>query len=326
VAANAPPATATDRLKPATVVVTQRVRPGRADAFRRWQDSINLAVASFAGFLGTEVMPPDAGGDEWTVIYRFDSTVNLETWLESPARQSLLEQASDLLSEPADQEVLVSEQEEQVAVVVSHRVRPEDEADFLEWQQRVTSAEREFPGFRGSELFRPQAGIQDDWAVVYRFDSAEHLDAWLNSNEREKLLAEGAKFRDFELRRITAPFGNWFASADDPTAPPPPSWKSALAVLIGLYPTVVLLTLATAALWSEADLWADLLVGNIVSTILLTWLVMPFVTRAMSFWLAPNPDADQSRVNVLGAAVAIGFIALSAVVFWLVTVVFWTLP
>jgi uncharacterized protein len=312
-------------LRPATVVITQRVRPGCAAEFRHWQDRINLAVASFAGFLGAEVMPPEEG-DEWTVVYRFDSTLNLETWLDSPVRGSLLEEGAHLFADPPDQEVLVSDREETVAAVVSHRVRREDESDFLAWQERITAAERRFPGFRGSEVFRPVPGVQADWAIVYRFDTPEHLNAWLRSDERRKLLDEGQKFREFELRRISNPFGNWFSFSDDPAAPPAPSWKSALAVLVGLYPTVVLLTLGLAELWGDADLWASLLVGNILSTILLTWLVMPLVTRGLRFWLAPSPDVADPRVDVVGAGVAVATVALSALLAWLATVVVWTLP
>jgi len=59
---------------------------------------------------------------------------------------------------------------------------------------------RGFPGFRADELLKPVPGIQDEWTVLYRFDTAEHADAWLESPERKRLLAEqGERFADFEL-------------------------------------------------------------------------------------------------------------------------------
>src|SRR5437588_4437020 len=231
------PASASDAaLRPATVVIEQRVHSSREKEFRLWHNKVNLAVASFAGFLGTELVPPDEGGDKWSVIYRFDSTVNLETWLHSAVRRKLLEEGAALFTAPASQLVLAADTAKTATVVVSHRVHPASEEEFLEWQERVTEAERGFAGFRGSELLRSVAGVQPDWLVVYRFDSDEHLDDWLNSPERERLLAEGKKFRSFALQRMARPFGNWFSLPDDaPHAPPPSSWKSALSVLVGLY-------------------------------------------------------------------------------------------
>jgi antibiotic biosynthesis monooxygenase (ABM) superfamily enzyme len=313
---------------PATVVIAQRVCSGREGEFRQWQDDVNRTAASFAGFLGSEVLPPADGQEEWTVVYRFESTSMLEAWLESPERRSLLERGSELFDDPASQKIIVAQPAQTgVAVVVSHPVSPENEEEFLAWQERMTDAERAYPGFLGSEVFRPVPGIQEDWTIVYRFDTSEHLDRWLDSSERQQLLAEGDKFGGFDLHRISNPFGSWFSFGDDaPGADQPPSWKTALSVLVGLYPTVGLLTLAISELWPSGELWESLLLGNVLSVGLLTWLVMPIVTRGLRFWLAPTPGSASRRVDVLGAGVSIAFLTAAAAVFWLVTTVIWTLP
>lgn len=312
---------------PATVVVTQRVKPGREEDFRRWQDAMSRAVASFAGFLGTEVVPPGDEGGEWTVIYRFASRPHLEAWLASSDRAEILDRGSDLFAAPASQHVLIGEREEEfVTVVVSHPVDPAHEDEFVDWVQQLTDAERAFPGFGGSEVFRPVPGVQENWTNVFRFDTEEHLNDWLESPERKRLLDEGADFHEFELRRIASPFGSWFSFGDEGEAEAPAQWKTALSVLVGLYPTVVLLTVSISEIWEDGKLWETLLVGNILSTILLTWVVMPTVTRALHFWLAPDPRRASPRLDAIGAAVSVAFLTLAAIVFWLVTTQIWTLP
>jgi antibiotic biosynthesis monooxygenase (ABM) superfamily enzyme len=313
---------------PATVVIAQRVERGREGEFRAWQEQVNRAAGGFAGFMGTEVVAPEADRDEWTVVYRFDSTSNLETWLGSPVRQALLEEGAGLFASPPSQHVLVAEPaESSVTVVVSHPVSAGNEQEFLAWQERMTEAERAYPGFRGSELFRPVPGIQETWTTVYRYDTSENLERWLASPERARLLEEATAFSDFELHRISSPYGSWFAFPDGaPDAKPPSSWKTALSVLVGLYPTVVVLTIVISELWESAELWQSLLLGNVLSVCLLTWVVMPVVTRALRFWLAPEPAAAGPRVDVLGTVVSIVFLTLAALVFWLVTTVVWTLP
>lgn len=312
---------------PATVVIAQRMKHGREDDVRRWQEDVNQAVAAFAGYIGNDVVA-SADADEWTVIYRFDSKPHLVSWLASPEREAVLGLGADLFDGPASQHVLVRDDDaELVTVVVSHPVDPADEDAFLAWQERVTDAERKFAGFRGAELFRPVPGVQDEWTALYRYDSDEHVNAWLESAERRRLLEEGRRFKDFRLHRISSPFGSWFAQpGGDEEGGGPAQWKTALSVLVGLYPTVVLLTLVISRLWKNSELWASLLVGNILSVSLLTWVVMPIVTRALRFWLEPEGGRAGARVNAMGALVSVVFLALAALVFWLCTTQIWHLP
>jgi antibiotic biosynthesis monooxygenase (ABM) superfamily enzyme len=311
-----------------TAVIAQRVRPERTDEFRVWQKELNRVVAAFAGFLGTEVVEPTDGGDQWTIVYRFDSVPTLDAWLTSPERRKQLERAAELVVEPARQRILVARHDQElITVVVSHLVRADREGAFRTFQQRMTDAERAFPGFRGAELLPPVPGVQEAWTALYRFDTSAHLDAWLQSTERAALLAASDEFGDFELHRVSNPFGSWFSLSDQGAeAGGAATWKTALSVLVGLYPTTVLLTVGISELWPGADLWQSLLLGNVLSVTALTWVVMPIVTRAMRFWLAPATPAERSRSDVVGAAISIGFVTLAAIVFWLGTTVIWKLP
>jgi uncharacterized protein len=318
--------TGTVSREPATVVVTQPVRRGQDAEVRRWQDAVNHAVSEFAGYLGNDVAPGDGG--EWTVFYRFDSKPHLMQWLDSPEWAEVLRRGAHLFDGPATQHVLIRESDAaMVTVVVSHPVDPADTDAFLAWQGRVTDAERRFAGFRGSELYRPVPGVQDEWTALYRYDSDEHASAWLESPERQRLLREGDRFKEFQLHRISSPFGSWFARPDgDEEEAGPPNWKTGLSVLVALYPTVVLLTLALSELWPDGPLWVTLLVGNICSVSLLTWLVMPLVTRVLRFWLVPGSQLSRARVDFIGAAASIGFLTVAALVFWACTTQFWHLP
>jgi antibiotic biosynthesis monooxygenase (ABM) superfamily enzyme len=312
---------------PATVVLGQRVKAGRGDDFRRWQDDVNAAAAKFPGFLGTQVQPPVDEHNDWTIVYRFDTASHLYDWLNSATRQDLLDRGGVLFESPGSQQVMVGQGDDAlVTVVVSHPVSAENETEFVDWQDRMVKAQQKFPGFRGSELFRPVPGVQDEWNAIYRFGTSEELDRWLESDERKELLRQGENFRDFQMRKVDSLFGSWFAPGGDREAAAAlPNWKLAFSVLVGLYPTVVLLTLFIGWVW-QTDLWKSLLLGNTLSVILLTWIVTPAVSRALRFWLSPAPDAEQPRTDLLGLIACVAFLFLAAVVFWLVTMVVWLLP
>jgi len=142
-----------------------------------------------------------------------------------------------------------------------------------------------------------------------------------------RLAREGERLADFDLHRISPPYGSWFSSlepAEQGSAPP--DWKSALSVLVGLYPTVVLITIGLDKAWPGAGLWLSLLVGSALSVATLTWVVMPITTRLLRFWLAPSPLEDGPRRDALGAGVSIAFLTFAAALFWLFTTQIWTLP
>jgi antibiotic biosynthesis monooxygenase (ABM) superfamily enzyme len=313
----------------ATVIIGQRVREGCEAEFEAWQTALNDAAGRYPGFLAAAVTPPTAVQPEWVVVYRFDSVVHLGNWLNSETRQGFLDRGAKYLDGPATQQVMTRAEQPVdalVTVVVTHRVKKEDTDAFLEWQKHITAAEGEFAGFRGSEIFRPVEGMQEEWTTLYRFDSPATLDKWLTSGRRQQLLDEGKQFEDFQLRTVDNSFGNWFAFDEHgQEAPPPSNAKSALEVWVGLYPTVMLLTLGLTALLPGLLLWQSLLIGNLLSSLVMTYFTMPrYGNPLLHWWLRPAADARQPRTNLLGIGVVIGVNILWAVVFYLVTERFWT--
>ncbi len=56
-------------------------------------------------------------------------------------------------------------------------------------------------------------------------------------------------------------------------------------VLLALYPTVMLITLINEHLVPEITLPVNILLSNIASVSVLTWLLMPRLTRLLADWL-----------------------------------------
>ncbi len=312
----------------ATVIIGQRVREGSEQDFERWQRDMNSEAAKYPGFIGAEINPPTAVQPDWIVIYRFDSVAHVQAWINSSTRQSWLAKGKPFVAGPGTQQVIgggARATDPLVTVVVTHRVAKENVEDFLAWQDRLHSAESTFEGFRGTELFRPVEGVQDEWTALYRYETADDLDKWLVSKERQALLAEGEKFSDFHSRTIDNSFGSWFAFEDNGAeAPPPSDTKTSIAVWVGLYPTVVLLTLATWPL--KLPIWLGMLVGNLLSSFAMSFLTMPYyVNPLLKHWLRPPPGVSAAKSNWRGIGIVVAVMAFWVVVFYLVTEVFWHL-
>ncbi|MET7797759.1 antibiotic biosynthesis monooxygenase [Streptomyces decoyicus] len=315
----------------ATVVTSQKVREGRTEEYQRWQDRTNQAAREFEGFVGAEVYPPGAGEEsEWVAVFRFSGMDRLTAWLDSDRRQELLDEARGLFEGPPAQEVLqggspAPPTPEVVTAVISHEVRAGREQDFLAWQERTLKVQEKAPGFMGSELFKPVAGVQDHWVVVFRFDSREHLDDWLTSDVRKTLLEEGQKyFTSYDVRKIATSFSGWFQFGHDKGGEAPPNWKQAMSVILALYPTVMVLNLTVGYGLEKLTIreYIGLFLSNVLSVSALTWLLMPLVNRALAFWLVPS-RATSRRVQVLGVVVVVLCYLVSIGVFGLITDQIW---
>jgi uncharacterized protein len=269
-----------------TVIVSRRVRPGAERDFEQWTNRLRSAAERFDGYLGSELQPPDAAHpDEWVIIYRFASVAELEAWLNSSERSALMKEGERLLAEPAREQRVVEPAAGAAAVtaVLTQRIRPEAEEEFHRVQARMLRAMEQFEGFLRSDLLPPVPGVQEDHVIVFSFASKAHLDRWLESDERRQLLTDLAPLIEGERTlNVVGGFAGWFPA---PGLPQPVRWKQAVAVLLALFPTT--LTLGFLQRWLVPDIpWtAALFVSNVLGVSVLTWLLMPLVTRWLGGWL-----------------------------------------
>ncbi|MFD4944697.1 hypothetical protein ACFWNT_19725 [Streptomyces sp. NPDC058409] len=191
----------------------------------------------------------------------------------------------------------------------------------MHWQDRILKEQEKHPGFMGSELFKPVKGVQDRWVVAFRFDTREHLEEWLNSEAREKLLTEGHEyFGAYDVRKIGSAFGAWFRFGEGTAGGVPSNWKQTMSVVLALYPTVMILNLTVGDWLSRLRVpgYLALFISNVLSVSVLTWLLMPLVNRALAFWLVPS-RARSVGVHVAGAAVVAACCLVIITIFGLTT-------
>lgn len=83
---NAPTTTA-----PVTVIVTRRVRHGRAADFERLMAGMQAAAAQFPGHMGGFLIPPDTPENGcYRTLFAFDNEAHLQAWTRSAARNEWL--------------------------------------------------------------------------------------------------------------------------------------------------------------------------------------------------------------------------------------------
>ena len=77
--------------EPITVVVRRTIRPDATEAFEQWLRGVIEVASEFDGFGGVEVIRPAPGqGQDWVLVFRFDSQEQLDAWNASTERAEWL--------------------------------------------------------------------------------------------------------------------------------------------------------------------------------------------------------------------------------------------
>jgi uncharacterized protein len=207
-----------------------------------------------------------------------------------------------------------------VSLVIEHIVPKGKGLSFRFWHGNLTRSAKKFKGYIRTDLCPPVKGSQLKWHSIIHFDSPEHLNIWIKSDEREKLIESGKKtFESYQFKSFSTGLEGWFSpkTKSEQIGLGPPAWKQTAAVLFGLYPTVMIQSLLFSSLgvmkyWPLSN---SMLVNNLITCSLLTWVVMPLVTRSLGFWLQPAHQSTPAKTEILGAIVIVTSLGLMASLF-----------
>ncbi len=270
---------------PPTVIVARRFAPEHERDAERWLHQLREAAAAMPGHLDATTQPPNSQHPgEWVIVYRFESAETLDAWLTSDRRRELLDAGANLLvGDVREQVVVLPDNDESVTAVASFRLRSGVEADFRERYLDLRDALDRFDGFIRSELVEPVPGTQDDTVIVFSFTSRAALDRWLESDERRDALAAIDPLLAGERTvNVVGGFAGWFPASSTST---PTRWKQAALVLLALYPTALVLGYAREAILPDLTTPLAVLVGNVAGVAILSWILMPALTRRFDGWL-----------------------------------------
>jgi antibiotic biosynthesis monooxygenase (ABM) superfamily enzyme len=133
-------------------------------------------------------------------------------------------------------------------------------------------------------------GGEDDneYRIVFRFDHASNLHAWENSEERQHWLRKGEPLQHEEKVHVLTGLETWFTLPSKVGEPSPPRYKMVVVTWLGVFPIVT-------GIFAVFGQWLNLLptlvrtlVFTAVMVTLMTYVVMPRMTRLFAFWLYPD--------------------------------------
>jgi uncharacterized protein len=296
------------------------VHPVPSDRLQAWVDRAADTARSMPGFIALRSAVTD-GGLQPAVAATFDTAEHLHAWLDSealtaPNAEGVLRKSSDLL-------IVEGHRLPPGTAVFRHDVIEGRAAEFVAAERQLVTSTAQFPGHLGTVVIppAPEKGLAQ-WTSILCFRTDEQLATWSDSDERarqlEKLRTHLAK--DFDTLSVDAPFGS-ILRIDHGLPRVTPRWKTAMLVLLVLYPMVMTLSRFLGPVLKDmgAEPWLSMWLTQIVSVAVLTFVLMPLATRLFTRWLDPI-DGASVRVSVLGATVVV---ALYAATLWLFAAVTW---
>ncbi len=182
-----------------------------------------------------------------------------------------------------------------ITTVVRRRLRPGQQAGYEAWLADLLRDAAGLPGYLGTDVQRPTAPDRT-YVSIFRFDTLANLEAFERSDLRKQYLSRVTPFveGDAVWDRITG-LEVWFDAPPGTVAPQPTRWKMALLLIALVFALVEVLRTIVGFLAPGLPPRLALLVIVTAQVCLLTYVIMPPVTRRLAFWLFPHSPQHQKE-------------------------------
>lgn len=282
-----------------------------------WLARLMMESIESTGVMSAEIFPSVTTGTEWALLQQFYTDVQIDAWLSSEGRKKMME---ELAPDLASQKVTLLESRDptyanigSVLAVVTH-VKEGQEKAFFAFEKKYQITQAHTPGYRGAYLQPPTKETAGTWTTLIRFDSPQSMDKWFHSEERKQIVSESEKLVRFtDYQHVTTSFPGWFPTMSGGEGPP--NWKTALLILLGLYPSVMLVILYFLPIVKRYPTALDNFLGNIITVAVTTWVTMPLFIKVYHSWLFPTVSTPK-WVNPISLISLLLFFAAEIAFFW----------
>jgi antibiotic biosynthesis monooxygenase (ABM) superfamily enzyme len=177
-----------------------------------------------------------------------------------------------------------------VTVVISRRVKSGCEAEFETFLTGVIAACSQFPGYLGSNIFRPVSADDPEYRVIFKFDQLSHLRRWETSDERQHWFAQAEPLTEAPPQiQVLTGLETWFTLPGKPSITPPPRYKMALVTWLAVFPLITGISTLLQDWLVPMPLVLRVMVVTAIAVPTMTYVLMPRVTQIFANWLYPPP-------------------------------------
>jgi hypothetical protein len=183
-----------------------------------------------------------------------------------------------------------------VTTVIARHARAGREDEYERWLEGIIAASSAFDGHQGITVLRPPPGGRE-YVLVMRWRDFESSRRWVDSDIRARWLARLEPLAEEARVEQQSGLETWFTlrPGERGGPPAPPRHKMALVTFLAIYPLILALTYSVVPLLAPLPVPLRPLLVSAILVPLMTWVVMPRMTRLFWSWLFPGfPRPGQS--------------------------------
>ena len=180
-----------------------------------------------------------------------------------------------------------------VTVIVTRRAKKGKIGEFEEWMDGIIHEAMKFEGHMGVNIIRPPDPSDPEYVVIFRFNTYENLAKWEKSEIRREWLDKSKDVTEGEpvIEKQTG-LEFWFTPHSgnngdkSPAAMQPTRHKMAIVITGIIFVLVSILLPQIRQLTIGLPVHLSNLAGVAIMVLLMTYVIMPSVTRLLQPWLA----------------------------------------
>ncbi|TYQ25964.1 antibiotic biosynthesis monooxygenase [Pseudanabaena sp. UWO311] len=178
-----------------------------------------------------------------------------------------------------------------ITLVISEVVESHLIEEYETWTKGINQSAQQFEGFMGVEIIRPRDHQYPEYVVIVKFDNYAHCKNWLASPVYQQWMQRSEEFiSNRSQQHQQNGLEIWFSLPKSKSVNPkePPYYKQVIIGVITVYPLILLSNLLVAPLLQGLPALLSLLISVTFISALLSYPVMPYITKILAFWLYPS--------------------------------------
>ena len=187
----------------------------------------------------------------------------------------------------------VSEAKKRIATnIISEIVKPGSQKDFEAWSKGINKVVSRQPGFISSDILRPRDPNHLEYIIIVRFENSDALNVWQASETFKTIFKEAEPYLvSHRSQQQSHGIEQWFElpAHQIHQIKKPAFYKLVFMGILAVYPLVLLANFLLKPIAHMLPYWFVILISVIFISVLMTYPVMPVISKMLSTWLYPNP-------------------------------------
>jgi len=187
-----------------------------------------------------------------------------------------------------------------ITLVISEIVELNRIDEYEEWTKGINHAAQNFNGFLGVEVIRPRVDGHPEYVVIVKFDNYDNFRNWMTSPIYHKWLESSSGLVSSRaVQELPDGLEMWFSLPNKKLRGnlEPPYYKKVVLGTLAVYPLILFANALLYPFTKDWNQFLGLFISVVLVSALLTYPVMPWLTKLLRFWLYPSLPRRRSVKN-----------------------------